>query len=179
VSVAALVVADPQALVNTPRYWLPLCDTGGFVRLRVGLVAPGTLVKLEPPFVLTCHWAEGLVPLAAAVNDAFAPYVIETSSGFIVIAGAIQAGLIVKVPLPVEKSLGTAVFSALTTNVVEPGSAAAVVLTVNVDVFEVSPAAKTRVLGLKEALAPVGSEFAARATLNAVPVEPFRVTVTL
>jgi hypothetical protein len=73
VSVFALLVADPQPFVKTARYWLPLAETGGFVRVSVPLVSPDRLVKLPPPFVLTCHWTAGEVPLAAAVKLAFDP----------------------------------------------------------------------------------------------------------
>jgi hypothetical protein len=72
VSVAAFEIAEPQVLVKTARYLFPLEETGGLMKLRVGLVAPGRSLKLAPPFVLTCHCTVGLPP-AAAVNEAFAP----------------------------------------------------------------------------------------------------------
>jgi hypothetical protein len=72
VSVAAFEVAEPQVLVKTAWYLFPLDETGGLVKLRVVLVAPGRSLKLVPPFVLTCHCTVGLPP-AAAVNAAFAP----------------------------------------------------------------------------------------------------------
>jgi hypothetical protein len=63
---------------------------------------------------------------------------------------------------------------------VEPAGVAAVVLIVNVDDLEVSEVPKLRVLGLNEAVAPLGNEVVElRSALKAVPVTPFRVTVTV
>ena len=71
VSVAAFDVAvfvPPHVFVKTARYWLPLCETLGFVIVRVVLVAPDRSVQFESPLVLTCHLtdAPGL-PAPAAV----------------------------------------------------------------------------------------------------------------
>jgi hypothetical protein len=55
VRVAAVVVALPAALVKTARYLLVFIATVVLVRLSVVEVAPDTLVKEVPPFVLTCH----------------------------------------------------------------------------------------------------------------------------
>jgi hypothetical protein len=72
VSGAAFEIAEPQVLVKTARYLFPLEETGGLMKLRVVLVAPGRSLKLVPPFVLACHCTVGPPP-AAAVNEAFAP----------------------------------------------------------------------------------------------------------
>ena len=73
VSVAAVVVAVPEELVNTARYWVPFCDKV-VVKLRVVEVAPETLLNVEPPSVLTCHCAVGVgEPVAAAVKVAVWP----------------------------------------------------------------------------------------------------------
>jgi hypothetical protein len=88
--------------------------------------------------------------------------------------------LTVKVPVPVDESPVAPGLLARTVNDVEPGGVAAVVLIVSVDVLEVSPAAKVTVLGLNDALAPVGKELVTlRSALKAVPVAPFRFTVTV
>jgi hypothetical protein len=151
----------------------------GFVTVKVVAVAPETLVNPEP--VLTCHWTVGAgFPLAAAVKDAFAPYVIDAADGFAVTAGAVQEEPTAKLPLPVEESAGRAAFVALTVNDVEPEGVAAVVAIVSVEVLEASPAAKLTVAGLNEAVAPVGSAvvtltFALKAAL--VPAARLIVTV--
>ena len=49
---------------------------------------------------------------------------------------------------------------------------------VSVEVFDVSPPAKLTLLGLNDAVAPAGRPFALRLAVNAVPVAPFRFTVT-
>ena len=54
VSVALLEVALPQPLLNTAWYRLPLSD-GLAGNSSVPLVAPGMLVNVTPPSVLTCH----------------------------------------------------------------------------------------------------------------------------
>ena len=59
VSVAAVVVAVPAALVKTASYSLPFMLAVTPVRVSVVAVAPGTLAKLEPPLVLTCHCTVG------------------------------------------------------------------------------------------------------------------------
>jgi hypothetical protein len=70
VKVAAAVAVAPHEFVKTPRYWFPFCPAVA-VKLRVVEVAPGTLLKVAPPSVLTCHCTVGAgVPLAAAVNVA-------------------------------------------------------------------------------------------------------------
>ena len=75
VSVAAAVVAVPAELVNTARYWFPLCDEA-VVKLRVVEVAPETLLKVAPPSVLTCHCTVGVgEPVATAVKVAVWPAV--------------------------------------------------------------------------------------------------------
>jgi hypothetical protein len=75
VSVAAAVVAVPAEFVNTAWYWFPFCDES-VVKLRVVDVAPGRLLNVPPPFVLTCHCTVGVgEPVAAAVNVAVWPAV--------------------------------------------------------------------------------------------------------
>ena len=70
VNVAAPVVRVPDKFVNAARYRFPSCDTLA-VNVRVVEVAPGTLLKVAPPSVLTCHCTVGAgVPFAAALNDA-------------------------------------------------------------------------------------------------------------
>src|SRR5213594_3155222 len=83
------------------------------------------------------------------------------------------------VPLPVEESPGTAGLEACTVNGVEPAGVAAVVVMVNVEVFDVSEVPKLTVPGLKEAVAPAGSEVVKlKSALKPVPVTPLRGTVT-
>ena len=66
--VAAAEVAEPDGLVNTAWYWLPL-SLSEAVPLRVPEVAPLMSEKLLPPSVDTCHWTVGVgVPEAAAVK---------------------------------------------------------------------------------------------------------------
>ena len=87
VSVAAVVVAVPEELVNTARYWFPFCDKV-VVKLRVVEVAPETLLNVVPPSVLTCHCAVGVgEPVAAAVKVAVWPVVTVRFVGCAVIVG--------------------------------------------------------------------------------------------
>ena len=52
-------------------------------------VAPVKFVNVVPPFVLTCHCTVGVgVPVAAAVNVAFAPAATVALVGLVVIVGA-------------------------------------------------------------------------------------------
>ena len=52
-------------------------------------VAPARFVNVVPPFALTCHCTAGVgVPVAAAVNDAFAGATMVMLAGFVVITGA-------------------------------------------------------------------------------------------
>jgi hypothetical protein len=105
---------------------------------------------------------------------------MDTLLGFVVIAGAVQPSPIVNVPLPVEASPVRAGLAALTVNAVVPAGVPAVVVMVSAEVFEASPARKLTVAGLNEAVAPAGSdEVTLRAALKAVPVAPFRATVTV
>jgi hypothetical protein len=67
VSVAAVVVAEPQLLVKTARYCFAL-SPDAVVKLYVADVAPVMLLKVEPPSPETCHCTVPLLP--AAVNDA-------------------------------------------------------------------------------------------------------------
>src|SRR4029450_7578558 len=100
--------------------------------------------------------------------------------GLVVPEAAVQAGFTVSVPFPVEESPIAAGLFACTVNGVEPVGVDAVVLMVNVDELEVSAAPKLTELGLNDAVAPVGKEFVTlRSAVNAVPVAPFRFTVTL
>ena len=88
VSVAALVVAVPFALVKIARYSYWFC-VKLVVKLSVVLVAPAMLLKLVPPLVLSCHCtvAPGSA-LAAAVKVAVWPAVTVVAAGGVVICGA-------------------------------------------------------------------------------------------
>jgi hypothetical protein len=102
VSVAALVVAVPQALVKTARYWLPFCDE--FVaKVNVVLVAPGILLNDAPPLVLTCHCTVGVgLPPAAAVKVAL-PLMTVCEAGLVVTTGVVltvSVALLVTDPQP-------------------------------------------------------------------------------
>ena len=55
VSVAALLLVELTLFVNTARYSFPL-SVEAVVNEYVVLVAPVTLLHVEPPFVLTSHW---------------------------------------------------------------------------------------------------------------------------
>jgi hypothetical protein len=68
VSVAAVVVAEPQPFVKTARNCFALSPEA-VVKLYVVEVAPAMLVNVTPS-VETCHCT---VPLAAALNDAVVP----------------------------------------------------------------------------------------------------------
>src|SRR6266404_1383299 len=84
----------------------------------------------------------------------------------------------VTVPVAVEESPGTEGFVACTVNTVELAGVAALSVIVRVEVLDVSVPEKLTVLGLNEALAPVGNEvIKPSAALNGVPVAPFRLTV--
>ena len=54
VNAAGLVVAVLHMLLNTARYWLPLCDAD-VENDRLRLVAPPMLFQSDPPLVLTSH----------------------------------------------------------------------------------------------------------------------------
>jgi hypothetical protein len=181
-SVAAFDVAvfvPPQVFEKRARYWLPLCETPGFVIVREVVVAPDTFVQFEPPFVLTCHWTDGPgLPAPAAVKVAFSPYVIDWFEGCVVTDAAVQATPTRRFPLPSEKSPLAFEFVARTVKAVEAAAAADVVLIVSVEVFDVSLLAKLTLLGLNDAVAPAGRPFALRLALKAVPVAPVRFTVT-
>src|SRR5688572_10234556 len=87
VNVAAAVVAEPAALVNTARYWAPAVTTTS----SVVPVAP--TMSRHGPACWICHWTVGVgVPDAAAVNDAVEPYAAVTDTGCCVIAGATWTG---------------------------------------------------------------------------------------
>ena len=77
VKLAAVVVAvcvPPHELVNTARYLFPLRDKVGAVTVSVVLVAPGMLLQVVPPSVLTCHCTVGAgSPPAAATKVASWP----------------------------------------------------------------------------------------------------------
>src|SRR6185312_6785185 len=66
VSVAAVVVALPLALVKTARYLLPFW-LENVLKLSVVLVAPAMFWNDAPPSMLCCHCTVGVgAPLAAA-----------------------------------------------------------------------------------------------------------------
>jgi hypothetical protein len=77
VSVAALVVADPELFVKTARYCLPE-SVALVVNEYVVDVAPLISLQAVPLFVLTCHCTVGIGnPPAAVENDAVAPAVTD------------------------------------------------------------------------------------------------------
>src|SRR4051794_41027632 len=83
-SVAAIEVAVPTALVNTARYMLPL-SPGAVVNVYVVLVAPAMFTKLAPPSVERCHWTVGVgTPEAAARKLTGLPGETTWSLGFVV-----------------------------------------------------------------------------------------------
>jgi hypothetical protein len=68
VKLAADVVALPDVLVNTARYWFPFWEAAA-VKLSVVEVAALRLLNVAPPSLLTCHCAVGVgAPVAAAVK---------------------------------------------------------------------------------------------------------------
>jgi hypothetical protein len=68
-SVAGLVVADPDPLVNTVSYSLPFSAVVVTGMVKVSLVAPDTSEKVTPWSVETCHCTVGVgKPLAAALK---------------------------------------------------------------------------------------------------------------
>ena len=88
VSVAAVVVADPPAFVNTARYWYPFWPAD-VVKLNVVEIAPETFEKLAPPLVLTCHCTVGAgVPVADAVKVTVDPAPTDWLRGSFVTCGA-------------------------------------------------------------------------------------------
>ena len=135
------------------------------------VVLPLLMVKVTVP-ALTVLGAT----VAESATEA-SPYVAVAFEAVVVV---VASAPIVSVPLPVEKSLAAAALAAWTVNAVEPAGVAAVVVTVKVEVFEVSPAAKLTVLGLNDAVAPDGNALVRlRFAVNAVPVAPLRFTVTV
>jgi hypothetical protein len=94
VNVAADVVALPQELVKTAWYKFPFCDE---IAVNVSGDAPlPVFVHVEPPFVLTCHWSEGVgVPLAEALKLAVPPAQTVSFPGLPVICGVVHEGVIV------------------------------------------------------------------------------------
>ena len=103
---------------------------------------------------------------------------IDWFDGCVVADAAVQAAPTRRFPLPSEKSPVAFGFVARTVKGVEPAAATDVVVIVMVEVFEVSPLAKLTLLGLNDAVAPAGRPVALRLAVNAVPVAPFRFTVT-
>src|SRR5262249_17195785 len=91
VSAAADVVADPAALLNTARNFLPLSPGVG-MKVNVGDVAAPMSVNVAPPSELLCHWAVGSgMPVAAATNVAGWPAATVKSIGCNVIDGSTDA----------------------------------------------------------------------------------------
>src|SRR5215472_5632143 len=65
--------------------------------------APGTLTKVDPPSVLTCHCTVGVgAPEAAAMNIAVCPAFTVWLDGFVMMVGAVP------VPLPLKPVLSPA-----------------------------------------------------------------------
>ena len=103
INVPVVVVAVPCELVNVALKILPV-SVKAVVKLSVGEVAPGTLLKVAPPLVLTNHWTVGAGwPVAAAVNVAVDPAATVWLTGFVVTVGAkftvIVAAVVVADPL--------------------------------------------------------------------------------
>ena len=68
IRVAAVLATVPAALLNTARYWLPFWRALAR-KVNVVAVAPGILMKVAPPSLLTCHWTVGAgSPVVAAVK---------------------------------------------------------------------------------------------------------------
>ncbi len=83
VIVAAVVVAVPEAFVNTARNLVPFWPAVTLGTVSVVVVAPPTFAYVAPPSVLDCHCTVGVgVPVAAAVNSAVPPAFTVTSVGF-------------------------------------------------------------------------------------------------
>ena len=88
VIVAAVVVADPPAFVNTARNFVPFWPADTLGTVSVVVVAPATFWNVAPPSVLNCHCTVGVgLPEAAAVKTAVWPAFTVTSVGFVVITG--------------------------------------------------------------------------------------------
>ncbi len=86
---AALVVAEPEAFVNTASYSLPLSARVVPAMVKVSLVAPGTAENVAPPSVETSHCTVGIrKPLAAALKVASCPANTDWLVGLVVIDGA-------------------------------------------------------------------------------------------
>jgi hypothetical protein len=87
---------------------------------------------------------------------------------------------IASVPLPVDASEGTEALMASTVNGVEPAGVTAVVVIVSVEVREFCAPVKVTLLGLKDAVAPLGKEVVMLKSAVKLPVAPgFRFTVTV
>ena len=83
------MVAVPTLLLKTAWYSSPFWAAAVLLRVRVVLVAPEMLLKVEPPLVLTCHCTVGVgLPLAAAVKVAVWPAVTVWLAGWVVTVGA-------------------------------------------------------------------------------------------
>ena len=108
VNTAAAVVTLPQVFVNTARYRLPL-SVWAVTNVRLVLVAPGMLLKVMPPSVLTCHCTVDAGELeAAAVKVTALPAVMVWLTGFMVTLGGVltvkTAALVVAVPAALVKT---------------------------------------------------------------------------
>ena len=70
VIVAALVVADPPALVNTARTCQPFSKALRTPLVKLVDVDPARVIQVDPPFADSCHCTVGVgIPLAAAEKD--------------------------------------------------------------------------------------------------------------
>src|SRR3954464_603877 len=85
----ALLLADPDALVKTQRYCLPLSARAA-PNDRLYEVAPTRLLQLPPPLVLDCHCAVGAgLPEALAERKITCPVsTVSVGCGCSVTAGA-------------------------------------------------------------------------------------------
>jgi hypothetical protein len=99
---------------------------------------------------------------------------------FDVTAVEVLALFTVSAPLPVAESADTPAFVAFTVNAVATAGVAEVVLMVSVEVFEASPEANERELGLNDGVAPLGNDVVRlRLAVKAALVPEARLTVTV
>jgi hypothetical protein len=67
------------------------------------------LVHVDPPFVLTCHWSEGVgLPVAEALKLAVLPAQTAASEGLVVIDGIVQLLMLVVAVALLSAILGSA-----------------------------------------------------------------------
>src|SRR5712691_11100062 len=149
-------VAAPPLSVPVPRVVKPSLK----VTVPLGVPAPGATGLTVAVKITDWPNTEGLAEEVTVV--------------------VVSALLTVNVPLPVARSLVDV--AALTAKVVVPAGVALVVLTVSVDIFELSAGANETGFGENKAVAPAGSDVVMLRVTVKAPVEPpplprFAVTV--